>query len=78
MAAAAARMKAMRARRGVRGVREIRLTAPDARSASVRARIAGQCASLNDRNEAEAMAWVETVSEFDEPGFDGPGFDAAR
>ena len=70
MAAAAERMKAMRVRRGVRGVREIRLTAPDARSAAVRARIAGQCARLDDSHDAEAMAWVETVSEFDEPDLD--------
>ena len=67
---AAERMKAMRARRGERGEREIRLTAPDARSAPVRARIARQCASLDHQHEAIAMAWVETVSEFDEPGPD--------
>ena len=70
MAAVAERMRAMRVRRNVRGVREIRLTAPDARSTSVRARIALQCASLSDRQEDEAMAWVEAVSEFDEPGLD--------
>ena len=70
MAAVAERMKAMRARRDARGVREIRLTAPDARSTSVRARIAEQCASLSDRHEDDAMAWVEAVSEFDEPGLD--------
>lgn len=70
MAPVAERMKAMRARRHARGVREIRLTAPDARSTSVRARIAGQCASLNARHEDAAIAWVEAVSEFDEPGLD--------
>lgn len=70
MAAVAERMKAMRARRNARGVREIRLTAPDARSTSVRARIALQCASLSDGREADAMAWVEAVSELDEPGLD--------
>ena len=70
MAAVAERMKAMRARRNARGVREIRLTAPDARSTSVRTRIAEQCGGLNDRHEHEAMAWVEAVSEMDEPGLD--------
>jgi hypothetical protein len=69
MAAVAERMKAMRARRNARGVREIRLTAPDARSTSVRDRIAAQCASLKHQQEDAAMAWVEAVSEFDEPGF---------
>ena len=69
MAAVAERMKAMRARRNARGVREIRLTAPDARAASVRDRIAAQCASLNHQHEDAAMAWVEAVAEFDEPGF---------
>lgn len=70
MAAVAERMKAMRARRNARGIREIRLTAPDARSTSVRARIAEQCASLSGRHEDDAMAWVEAVSEMDEPGLD--------
>ncbi len=70
MAAVAERMKAMRARRNARGVREIRLTAPDARATSVRDRIAAQCARLSDQHETDAMAWVEAVSEFDEPGFD--------
>ena len=75
MAGAAERMKAMRARRNLRGVREVRLTAPDARLVSVRTRIAKQCSSLSAPHEVEAMAWVEAVSELDEPGFDGPGFD---
>ena len=70
MVPVAERMKTMRARRNARGVREIRLTAPDARSISVRTRIAGQCASLNARQEDAAMAWLEAVSEFDAPGRD--------
>ena len=70
MAAAADRMKAMRARRGGRGVREIRLTAPDARSATVCQRIAEQCARLSAGREDEVMDWIEAVAEFDEPGFD--------
>jgi hypothetical protein len=70
MIPSAERMKAMRSRRSGRGVREIRLTAPDARSAAVRDRIAVQCARLSAPHENEAIAWIEAVSEFDEPALD--------
>jgi hypothetical protein len=70
MIPSAERMKAMRSRRSERGVREIRLTAPDTRSAIVRERIAVQCARLGAGLENEAMAWIEAVSEFDEPALD--------
>jgi len=63
---AAERMKAMRARRRKRGMREVRLVVPDARSATVRRRIAAQVARLNTDDERDVMKWIEAVSEFDE------------
>lgn len=54
----AERMKAMR---------ELRLVVPDARAPSVRRRVARQVARLHRGGEARALAWIETVSEFDEP-----------
>ena len=65
MAAPAERMKAMRARRQAVGLREIRLVVPDARSETIRRRIAGQVARLNAADEREALNWIESVSEFD-------------
>ena len=76
MAAPAERMKAMRNRRGERGVRELRLNVPDARLQSVKDRIAAQSALLSVESEAEAMAWIEAVSEFDNP--ETPEADASR
>lgn len=76
MAAPAERMKAMRTRRLARGVRELRLAIPDARSQAVRDRIAAQSALISTESEADAMAWIEAVSEFDNP--DMPGADATR
>lgn len=66
MAAPSQRMKAMRERRRVLGHREVRLVLPDARSADVRRRIARQVAKLDPAAEADALAWIESVSEFDE------------
>jgi len=40
---------------------------PDMRSAEVRERIARQSAALDPVDEAEALAWIEAVSEFDNP-----------
>jgi hypothetical protein len=76
MVAAAERMKTMRDRRRARGMREIRIIVPDSRLDSVRLRIAAQVAGLNPRDEQEGLAWVEAVSEFDEPH--SHGGDAAR
>ncbi|WNJ88229.1 hypothetical protein [Bosea sp. 685] len=45
----------------------MRLLLPEMRSAEVRARIARQSAALDPADEAEALAWIETVSEFDNP-----------
>jgi hypothetical protein len=60
-------MKVMRGRRRGAGLREVRLVLPDARSETVRARIAAQVAKLDPDVEQEAFAWIEAVSEFDNP-----------
>lgn len=65
MALAADRMKAMRERRRARGLRELRLVVPDARSKTVRRRVAKAVASLDRTSELEALKWIEAVSEFD-------------
>jgi hypothetical protein len=65
MAAPAERMKAMRQRRRRQGLRELRLVVPDARSPTVRRRIAAQVAKLNPQSERDALLWIEAVSEFD-------------
>jgi len=67
MAPPAERMKRMRARRRAGGLRELRLVVPDARSRAVRRRIARQVARLDPAREREALAWIEAVSEFDNP-----------
>ena len=65
MAQTAERMKAMRERRRARGLRELRLIVPDARSRSVRKRVAKQVAGLDLALESDAIRWTESVSEFD-------------
>jgi hypothetical protein len=62
----AERMKAMRARRRAQQSRELRLILPDARTRAVRQRIARQSMALNEASEAAALAWLESVAEFDE------------
>jgi hypothetical protein len=64
--APAERMKTMRDRWRVRGLRELRLVLPDARSPSVRQRMAIQVAGLHRDGEGDALSWIEAVSEFDE------------
>jgi hypothetical protein len=71
MAGAAERMKSMRDRRHALGLRELRLVVPDPRSHSVRQRIAVQVAALNQRDEHEALGWIEAVGEFDETSAQG-------
>jgi hypothetical protein len=66
MASPAQRMKNMRERRQATGLRELRLVLPDARSASVRRRVANAVVRLSQRSEAEALDWIENISEFDE------------
>lgn len=76
MPTAAERMRMMRERRRKRGMRELRLVVPDARSQSVRRRVAAQVARLVQAQEKEAMSWIEDVSEFDSP--DHPSSNATR
>ena len=66
VAETAERMKAMRARRRADGLRELRLIVPDARADATRQRIARQVANLSVTGERDALAWIESVSEFDE------------
>lgn len=61
----AERMKTMRERRHQQGLRELRLIVPDARSKTVRRRVAEQVARLRAESERDALAWIEAVSEFD-------------
>lgn len=65
MAEPAERMKLMRQRRRRQGLRELRLVVPDARSKTVRDRIAAQVAMLNLDSERDTLLWIEAVSEFD-------------
>jgi hypothetical protein len=55
----------MRERRRRRGLRELRLVVPDARSETIRSRIAAQVARLSRDRELEALDWIEAVSDFD-------------
>ena len=66
MVQAAERMKAMRERRRARGMKELRLIVPDARSKTVRRRVARQVAALDRSRELEALKWIEAVAEFDD------------
>ena len=59
-------MKTMRDRRRAQGLRELRLVLPDARSPSVRQRVAIEIAGLSGTCEDDALGWIEAVSEFDE------------
>ena len=65
MATPAERMKMVRQRRRARGLRELRLVVADARSRTVRRRVAKQVASLDLNCERDALQWIESVSEFD-------------
>ena len=66
--APAERMRAMRQRQRAGGRRELRLVLPDARSPTVRRRIAIQVAGLGRGAEDSALSWIEAVSEFDNRG----------
>jgi hypothetical protein len=65
MATPAERMRIMRELRRRRGLRELRLVVPDARSETIRSRVAAQVARLSRDSEREALDWIERVSEFD-------------
>jgi hypothetical protein len=62
MTAPAERIRIMRERRGLR---ELRPIVPDARSETIRRRVAAQVAGLSRDSELEALDWIERVSEFD-------------
>ena len=64
-ASPAERMRALRERRRGLAEREIRLTVPDARREEVRSRVADAVARLDPVGEAETLAWIEAVSDFD-------------
>jgi hypothetical protein len=64
-------MKTMRDRRREKGLREVRIVTPDPRLAAVRQRVALQVARLDPRHEADALEWIDAVSEFDEQGEPG-------
>ena len=65
-ASPAERMRNMRNRRRALAEREIRITVPDARSEHVRARVAESVSRLDPAHEADALAWIEAVTDFDE------------
>ncbi|RJF78971.1 hypothetical protein D4Q52_01650 [Rhodopseudomonas palustris] len=58
-------MKLSSAQRQARGLREVRLIVADARSRTVRRRVARHVARLDPDAERQALAWIESVSEFD-------------
>ena len=62
----AERMRALRERRRSRAEREIRITVPDGRAEAVRSRVAQSVARLDPALEADALAWIEAVADFDE------------
>ena len=66
MSGPAERMRQMRERRRKRGLRELRIVVPNSRLRSVRRRVADQVARLIPSREAEALSWIEAVSEFDD------------
>ncbi len=52
-------------------MRQVRLRVPDARLPIVRQRVARAVAELDRKDEADTLAWVEAVSEFDDPDIAG-------
>jgi len=66
MAVPAERMKMMRERRRRQGLRELRLIVPDARSPTVRARVAAAVARLGNDDEDAALRWLEMLEEWDD------------
>ncbi len=56
----------MRERRRRRGLRELRLVVPNPRLQSVRKRVTAQVLKLDRQSEAEALSFIERISEFDE------------
>ena len=59
-------MPASQAKVAIPGKRQVRITLPNPHSEKVRRRVANSVARLNQSQEADALQWVEAVSEFDE------------
>ncbi len=59
-------MPVSRTKVAIPGKRQVRITLPNPRSEKVRRRVANSVARLNQSQEADALRWVESVSEFDE------------
>ena len=59
-------MPTSQAKVAIPGKRQVRITLPNPRSDKVRRRVANSVARLNQSEEADALQWVEAVSEFDE------------
>jgi hypothetical protein len=55
----------MHERRLALSLQKVRLMTPDPRLDAVQRQIAAQVARLNDRDETDALTWIEAVSEFD-------------
>ena len=59
-------MPVSRAKVAIPGKRQVRITLPNPRSEKVRKRVANSVTRLNRSQEADALRWIEAVSEFDE------------
>ena len=59
-------MPASQAKVAIPDKRQVRITLPNPRSEKVRRRAANSVSRLNQSQEADALQWVEAVSEFDE------------
>ena len=65
MATPAERMRKLREQRRAQDLRELRLLVPDARSPTVRRRVAEQVGRLARDSEGDTLTWIEAVAEFD-------------
>ena len=59
-------MPVSRTKVAIPGNRQVRMTLSNPRSERVQRRVANSVARLNRSQEADALRWVESVSEFDE------------
>ena len=57
-------MPVSQAKVAILGKRQVRMTLPNPRSKKVRRRVANSVAHLNQSQEADALRWIEAVSEF--------------
>ena len=70
-------MPVSRAKVAIPGKRQVRMTLPNPQSEKVRRRVANSVARLNQSQEADALQWVEAVSEFDERSNPSPNAHSA-